>query len=77
MAAAREKLQFQQSDRTTMNYRHAFHAGNFADVMKHALLVRILVYLQRKETPLRKTGNRSSARFPVSMRQFRRTRQPR
>jgi len=36
-----------------MNYRHAFHAGNFADVMKHALLVRILGYLQRKETPLR------------------------
>ena len=36
-----------------MNYRHAFHAGNFADVMKHALLVRILVYLQRKETSLR------------------------
>jgi 23S rRNA (adenine2030-N6)-methyltransferase len=36
-----------------MNYRHAFHAGNFADVMKHALLVRILVYLQRKEAPLR------------------------
>lgn len=36
-----------------MNYRHAFHAGNFADVMKHALLVRILVYLQRKETPFR------------------------
>jgi 23S rRNA (adenine2030-N6)-methyltransferase len=36
-----------------MNYRHAFHAGNFADVMKHALLVRVLAYLQRKETPLR------------------------
>ncbi len=36
-----------------MNYRHAFHAGNFADGMKHALLVRILAYLQRKETPLR------------------------
>jgi 23S rRNA (adenine2030-N6)-methyltransferase len=36
-----------------MNYRHAFHAGNFADVMKHALLVRMLLYLQRKETPLR------------------------
>jgi 23S rRNA (adenine2030-N6)-methyltransferase len=36
-----------------MNYRHAFHAGNFADVMKHALLVRIIAYLQRKETPLR------------------------
>jgi 23S rRNA (adenine2030-N6)-methyltransferase len=36
-----------------MNYRHAFHAGSFADVMKHALLVRILAYLQRKEAPLR------------------------
>jgi 23S rRNA (adenine2030-N6)-methyltransferase len=36
-----------------MNYRHAFHAGSFADVMKHALLVRMLVYLQRKETPIR------------------------
>jgi 23S rRNA (adenine2030-N6)-methyltransferase len=36
-----------------MNYRHAFHAGNFADVMKHALLVRILAYLQRKDAPLR------------------------
>ena len=36
-----------------MNYRHAFHAGNFADVMKHALMVRILAYLQRKDTPLR------------------------
>jgi 23S rRNA (adenine2030-N6)-methyltransferase len=36
-----------------MNYRHAYHAGNFADVVKHALLARILVYLARKETPLR------------------------
>ena len=36
-----------------MNYRHHFHAGNFADVMKHLFLVRILAYLQRKETPLR------------------------
>ena len=36
-----------------MNYRHAFHAGNFADVMKHALLARILTYLQRKDAPLR------------------------
>jgi 23S rRNA (adenine2030-N6)-methyltransferase len=35
-----------------MNYRHAYHAGNFADVFKHILLVRMLVYLQRKETPL-------------------------
>ena len=36
-----------------MNYRHAFHAGSFADVFKHAILARILVYLTRKETPLR------------------------
>lgn len=36
-----------------MNYRHAFHAGNFADVFKHALLARILAYLMRKDAPLR------------------------
>ncbi|WP_424362505.1 23S rRNA (adenine(2030)-N(6))-methyltransferase RlmJ [Methylocystis parvus] len=36
-----------------MNYRHGFHAGNFADVFKHALLARLLVYLTRKETPFR------------------------
>lgn len=34
-----------------MNYRHAFHAGNFADCMKHALLVQVLLALQRKPTP--------------------------
>ena len=32
-----------------MNYRHHFHAGNFADVMKHALLGRLVAGLQRKE----------------------------
>src|SRR5882672_6885420 len=32
-----------------MNYRHQFHAGNFADVMKHALLVQLLRALQKKE----------------------------
>jgi 23S rRNA (adenine2030-N6)-methyltransferase len=36
-----------------MNYRHGFHAGNFADVFKHVFLTRLLVYLTRKETPLR------------------------
>ena len=36
-----------------MNYRHAFHAGNFADVFKHLFLTRILVYLARKETAFR------------------------
>jgi 23S rRNA (adenine2030-N6)-methyltransferase len=36
-----------------MNYRHAFHAGNFADVVKHAVLARILAYLGRKDAPYR------------------------
>ncbi len=36
-----------------MNYRHIYHAGNFADVFKHVLLTRILVYLMRKPAPLR------------------------
>jgi 23S rRNA (adenine2030-N6)-methyltransferase len=36
-----------------VNYRHAFHAGNFADCMKHALLVWLLRALARKPTPFR------------------------
>ena len=36
-----------------MNYRHAFHAGGFADVIKHIVLVRILIYLQDKQAPFR------------------------
>ena len=36
-----------------MNYRHAFHAGGFADVIKHIVLVRILIYLQDKPAPFR------------------------
>jgi len=31
-----------------VNYRHHFHAGNFADVMKHALLVQLVLGMQRK-----------------------------
>lgn len=34
-----------------MNYRHAYHAGNFADCFKHALLITLLDSLRRKETP--------------------------
>ena len=33
-----------------MNYRHAFHAGNFADVIKHVALVAILLHLRKKPT---------------------------
>ena len=36
-----------------MNYRHAFHAGGFADVIKHIVLVRMLSYLQEKQAPFR------------------------
>src|SRR5436190_16913813 len=36
-----------------MNYRHAFHAGNFADVIKHAVLARILVHLREKPAAFR------------------------
>lgn len=35
-----------------MKYRHAFHAGNFADVMKHAALVAALMRLTEKDRPL-------------------------
>ncbi len=35
-----------------MNYRHAFHAGNYADALKHALFVRLLRALQQKEKGL-------------------------
>lgn len=36
-----------------MNYRHAFHAGNFADVFKHAVLCRIIAYLREKPAAYR------------------------
>jgi len=35
-----------------LSYRHAFHAGNHADVLKHAVLVHLLDYLKKKEKPL-------------------------
>jgi 23S rRNA (adenine2030-N6)-methyltransferase len=34
-----------------MNYRHAYHAGNFADVLKHSVLFALIQALQAKETP--------------------------
>jgi 23S rRNA (adenine2030-N6)-methyltransferase len=36
-----------------MNYRHAFHAGGFADVHKHAVLARILTHLRLKPAAFR------------------------
>jgi 23S rRNA (adenine2030-N6)-methyltransferase len=34
-----------------LSYRHSFHAGNFADVLKHLILIKILEYLSKKEKP--------------------------
>lgn len=36
-----------------MNYRHVYHAGNFADVLKHAVLARLIVHLQKKDAAFR------------------------
>lgn len=36
-----------------MNYRHAFHAGSFADVLKHVVLVRTILHLLKKDAPFR------------------------
>jgi 23S rRNA (adenine2030-N6)-methyltransferase len=46
-----------------MNYRHAFHAGNFADVLKHAVLVRILFHLRAKPAPFRVIDTHAGAGF--------------
>jgi 23S rRNA (adenine2030-N6)-methyltransferase len=36
-----------------MNYRHIYHAGNFADVLKHAVMARVITHLKAKDTPFR------------------------
>lgn len=36
-----------------MNYRHAYHAGNFADVVKHLVLALVIDHLKRKPAPFR------------------------
>lgn len=34
-----------------MNYQHAFHAGNFADVLKHVVLIMLVEHLKKKPAP--------------------------
>jgi len=34
-----------------LSYRHAFHAGNFADVFKHVVLMQLIHALRRKDKP--------------------------
>jgi len=36
-----------------MNYRHAYHAGNHADVLKHAVLARLIEHMKKKDKPFR------------------------
>src|SRR5262249_26287731 len=36
-----------------MNYRHAYHAGNFAEVVKHAILARVVAHLREKPAAFR------------------------
>jgi 23S rRNA (adenine2030-N6)-methyltransferase len=46
---------------TAMNYRHAFHAGSFADVVKHAVLTRLLVHLCGKPAAYRAIDTHAGA----------------
>jgi 23S rRNA (adenine2030-N6)-methyltransferase len=46
-----------------LSYRHAFHAGNEADVLKHSVLLYCLDYLKRKEAPLLVIDTHAGAGF--------------
>src|SRR5271163_4479527 len=46
---------------STMNYQHAFHAGNFADVHKHLVLARILTHLRGKPAAFRVIDSHAGA----------------
>jgi 23S rRNA (adenine2030-N6)-methyltransferase len=50
-----------------MNYRHAFHAGGFADVHKHSILVRALLHLRQKPAAFRVIDTHAGAgRYELS-----------
>src|SRR5438552_6909292 len=56
-----------------MNYRHAFHAGGFADVIKHIVLVRILLYLHEKPAAFRVLDTHAGAgRYDLTSEEARR-----
>jgi 23S rRNA (adenine2030-N6)-methyltransferase len=57
-----------------MNYRHAFHAGNIADVLKHVALARILVHLGEKAAAFRVIDTHAGAgRYDLASEQAART----
>jgi 23S rRNA (adenine2030-N6)-methyltransferase len=50
-----------------MNYRHAFHAGGFADVHKHSILARVLLHLRQKPAAFRVIDTHAGAgRYDLS-----------
>lgn len=51
-ASAQTSRQFRQRLPFMLSYRHAFHAGNHADVLKHISVVLILEYMKQKEKPI-------------------------
>ena len=58
----------------SMNYRHAFHAGGFADVIKHIVLVRMLTYLQEKPAAFRVIDTHAGAgRYDLTCEEARRS----
>ena len=44
-----------------LSYKHIFHAGNFADVLKHLVLQRVVLYLGKKEAPYSLVDTHSGA----------------
>lgn len=44
-----------------MNYRHIYHAGNFADVLKHLILTIVIGYMERKSAPFRVVDTHAGA----------------
>lgn len=58
----------------SMNYRHAYHAGNFADVVKHVVLARLLEYLKQKDKAFRVVDTHAGiGRYELSSREAGRT----
>ena len=45
-------------------YRHAFHAGNHADVLKHVMLTLVLRYMNQKDKPYRLVDTHAGAGEP-------------
>lgn len=50
-----------------LSYRHAFHAGNFADVLKHLVLAKTIEYMTQKPTPILYIDTHAgSGRYPLN-----------